>query len=45
MSYEVILPKSAQKELDRLPDKIAKRILDALAVLNQPGSANHIRKT
>jgi mRNA interferase RelE/StbE len=33
MSYEVILPKSAQKELDRLPGKIAKRILDALTVL------------
>ena len=33
MSYEVILPKSAQKELDRLPDEIAKRILEALAVL------------
>ncbi len=33
MSYQVILPKSAQKELDRLPDEIAKRILKALAVL------------
>jgi mRNA interferase RelE/StbE len=33
MSYQVILPKSAQKELDRLPDRIAERILDALAVL------------
>lgn len=33
MSYQVILPKSAQKELDRLPDEIAERILGALAVL------------
>ena len=33
MSYQVILPKSAQKELDRLPDEIEERILDALAVL------------
>jgi mRNA interferase RelE/StbE len=30
MNYQVILPKSAQKELDRLPWKIAERILDAL---------------
>jgi len=33
MSYQVILPKSAQKELDRLPDNIARRILEALEVL------------
>ena len=31
MSYRVILPKSAQKELDRLPDQISGRILVALA--------------
>jgi mRNA interferase RelE/StbE len=33
MSYQVILPKSAQKELDRLPDQIEERILEALAGL------------
>jgi mRNA interferase RelE/StbE len=33
MSYQVILPKSAQKELDRLPAKISERILDALEPL------------
>src|SRR5882672_9509205 len=33
MSYAVILPKRAQKELDRLPDEIARRILEALAIL------------
>ena len=30
MSYQVILPRSPQKELDRLPDEIAERILRAL---------------
>ena len=30
MSYQVIVPKSPQKELDRLPDEIAGRILNAL---------------
>jgi mRNA interferase RelE/StbE len=33
MSYRVILPKSAQKALDRLPDQISGRILTALAGL------------
>ena len=33
MSYQVILPKSVQKKLDRLPDDIAKRILARLAAL------------
>ena len=33
MSYQVILPKSVQKDLDRRPDEIAERILDALAGL------------
>lgn len=37
MSHQVILPKSAQKILDRLPDEIAARIMDALARLkDQP---------
>ena len=33
MSYQVILPKSVQKDLDRRPDEIAERILDVLAEL------------
>lgn len=33
MRYQVILTKSAQKELDRLPDDIANRILARLAGL------------
>jgi mRNA-degrading endonuclease RelE of RelBE toxin-antitoxin system len=31
MRYQVILPKSVQKQLDRLPDDIARRILTRLA--------------
>lgn len=33
MKYQVILPKSVQKELDRLPDEIAARILARLSAL------------
>jgi mRNA interferase RelE/StbE len=33
MRYQVILPKSVQKELDRLPDDMAKRILARLGGL------------
>ena len=33
MSYRVILSKSVQKELDRLPDDIARRILTRLSGL------------
>ena len=33
MKYQIILPKSVQKELDRLPDEIASRILARLASL------------
>ena len=33
MRYRVILPKSVQKELDRLPDDMAARILARLAGL------------
>ena len=33
MRYQVILPKSVQKELDRLPDENASRILTLLAEL------------
>ncbi len=50
--YEVVLGRSAQKELDRLPDKIADRIIARLEALQRaprpPGSlklrgANHWR--
>ena len=33
MKFQVILPKSVQKELDRLPDEIANRILARLSAL------------
>ena len=33
MSYQVILPKSVRKELNRLPDEIAGKILVRLAAL------------
>ena len=33
MRYQVILPKSVQKELNRLPDDVAQRILARLAGL------------
>jgi mRNA-degrading endonuclease RelE of RelBE toxin-antitoxin system len=33
MNYQVILPKSVQKDMDRLPDDIASRILARLAGL------------
>ena len=33
MSYDVILPKSVRKELDRLPTEITDRVLDRLAAL------------
>jgi mRNA interferase RelE/StbE len=33
MRYQVILPKAVQKQLDRLPDEIARRILARLTAL------------
>ena len=33
MKFQIILPKSVQKELDRLPDELASRILTRLAGL------------
>ncbi len=33
MRFQIILPKSVQKELDRLPDEITRRILTRLAGL------------
>lgn len=35
MSYQVILPKSAQKELGCLPEQTATRILEALDALQE----------
>lgn len=33
MRYQVVLPKSVQKQLDRLPDNVARRVLARLAGL------------
>ena len=33
MKYRVVLPKTARKALDRLPDEVVTRILDRLAEL------------
>ena len=33
MRYRVVLPRSVQKELDRLPDDVVKRVLARLAQL------------
>lgn len=46
MSYQVILPKSVRKELDRLPDDIAHRILTRLATLQatpRPADAKKLK--
>ena len=46
MKYQVILPKSVQKELDRLPDDVASRILARLAGLEtnpRPADANKLK--
>jgi len=41
MRYQVIIPKSVRKELDRLPDDVASRILVRLAGLeNNPRPAD-----
>ena len=41
MKFQIILPKSVQKELDRLPDDLAGRILARLAGLeNNPRPAD-----
>ncbi len=44
MIYEVILPKSVQKELDRLPAKIADRVLARLASLESDPRPSHVKK-
>jgi len=33
MKYRIVLPKSVQRELDRLPDEVAKRVLVRLRQL------------
>jgi mRNA interferase RelE/StbE len=30
MSFQIVLPKAVQKELDRLPDHVCEHVLDAL---------------
>jgi mRNA interferase RelE/StbE len=44
MKYQVILPKSVQKELDRLPDEIANRILARLAELETDPRPADVKK-
>jgi mRNA interferase RelE/StbE len=46
MKYQVILPKSVQKELNRLPDEIINRILARLANLEtspRPADAKKLK--
>jgi mRNA interferase RelE/StbE len=41
MKFQVILPRSVQKELDRLPDEVARRMMIRLAGLeNDPRPAD-----
>jgi len=44
MNYQVILPKSVQKEMDRLPDDIASRILARLAGLESNPRPADVKK-
>ncbi|HTQ49599.1 MAG TPA: type II toxin-antitoxin system RelE/ParE family toxin [Candidatus Acidoferrales bacterium] len=44
MKYQVILPKSVQKELDRLPDEIASRILARLSALETNPRSTAVKK-
>jgi mRNA interferase RelE/StbE len=44
MRYRVILPKSVQKELDRLPDEIVKRILARLTGLESNPRPPDVKK-
>jgi len=45
MKFQIILPKSVQKELDRLPDDVASRILARLAGLETNPSATNEKST
>jgi mRNA interferase RelE/StbE len=44
MRFQVILPKSVQKELDRLPDDIARRIMVRLAALERNPRPPDVKK-
>lgn len=44
MRYRVILPKSVQKELDRLPDDVAARVLARLASLEATPRPSDVKK-
>ena len=44
MRYRVILPKSVQKELDRLPDDVAQRILARLRALESNPRPTDVKK-
>jgi mRNA interferase RelE/StbE len=44
MKYQVILSKSVQKQLDRLPDEIAKRILERLIALESNPRPADVKK-
>ena len=44
MSYRVILPKSVQKELARLPEEISQRILSRLAALESNPRPADVKK-
>ena len=44
MRYRIILPKSVQKELDRLPDDVTYRILARLADLENNPRPSDVKK-
>jgi mRNA interferase RelE/StbE len=44
MRYRVILPKSVQKQLDRLPDDVAARIMVRLRALESNPRPNDVKK-
>lgn len=44
MKFQIILPKSVQKELDRLPDEITQRILTRLAGLETSPRPADVKK-
>ena len=44
MRYRVILPRSVQKELDRLPDDVVKRILARLTQLETNPRPSDVKK-
>ena len=44
MSYSVILPRTVQKALDRLPEDVAKRVLDRLVELEDEPRPADVKK-